>query len=507
MNFWQRGLKSVTRRKGRSFILFLVIFILGNVIAGAVSIQQSTKNVEIETKKQMGAQATIDMDYEQFDKDYNANPEKFEDESEWFSAPSLKEIEAVGQLPYVKFFDYSIQGYMGTNKVKAYSPEDGSVSYGGAAQYQFNLKGVNRKEIVDAEEGYIKIVDGSTFSDKDITDGMQRVIISKEVADLNNLKVGDQLVFDVTGEYYNEEDMMREDEGTDEGEMTDDGGLNEPEVITFDFPTEVVGIFTVVKKEETKEKTPEEVSNESWQAMEQINTIYAPNKLVQSLNAQMQEKIWKMPLEDVAGNEYYQSTYILNSIDDLEAFREEANALITKEYYHVVASSDQYDQIAGGMQKLGKISGYVVIIAVAAALMIISLIVLLFLRDRKHELGIYLSLGESRAKIIGQILVELLLTSALALILSLITGNLLASGISGSLLQMDWLNGAQDGVMYYGNMMENNITTEEIQNAYNVTFSFGYIVSYLLIGLGTVLLSVIVPLLYILRLNPKKIMM
>ena len=172
-----------------------------------------------------------------------------------------------------------------------------------------------------------------------------------------------------------------------------------------------------------------------------------------------------------------------------------------------MASSDQYDQIAGGMQKLGKISGYVVIIAVAAALMIISLIVLLFLRDRKHELGIYLSLGESRAKIIGQILVELLLTSALALILSLITGNLLASGISGSLLQMDWLNGAQDGVMYYGNMMGNNITTEEIQNAYNVTFSFGYIVSYLLIGLGTVLLSVIVPLLYILRLNPKKIMM
>ena len=72
---------------------------------------------------------------------------------------------------------------------------------------------------------------------------------------------------------------------------------------------------------------------------------------------------------------------------------------------------------------------------------------------------------------------------------------------------MDWLNGAQDGVMYYGNMMGNNITTEEIQNAYNVTFSLGYIVSYLLIGLGTVLLSVIVPLLYILRLNPKKIMM
>ncbi|MGI6155554.1 MAG: ABC transporter permease, partial [Enterococcus lemanii] len=68
MNFWQRGLKSVTRRKGRSLILFLVIFILGNVIAGAVSIEQSTKNVEEATKKKMVAVATVEMDYERLDK-------------------------------------------------------------------------------------------------------------------------------------------------------------------------------------------------------------------------------------------------------------------------------------------------------------------------------------------------------------------------------------------------------------------------------------------------------
>lgn len=506
MNFWQRGLKSVTRRKGRSFILFLVIFILGNVIAGAVSIEQSTKNVEIETKKSMGARATIEMDYERFDEDYQKNPEKFENNEDVYLPPNLKELEAVGQLPYVKYFDYSVSGYIGTNKIKAYSPEDGGVSYGGSTKYQFNVRGVNRKEIVDVEEGLIKIVEGATFSEKDITDGTQNVLISKEVAELNNLSIGDQLVFDVTGEFY-EEEMMRDDGEMAETDGEEDEGPSKPEVITFDFPTKVVGIFTVVKKEETKEKTPAETSDNDWQAMEQINTIYAPNKLVQALNTEMQEKIWKVPAEDMPTDEYYQSTYVLKSTDDLEAFREEANALITKEYYHVVASSDQYDQVAGGMQKLGKISGYVVIIAVAAALMIISLIVLLFLRDRKHELGIYLSLGESRGKIIGQILVELLLTSALALVLSLITGNLLASGISESLLQMDFLNGNQEGMIYYGNMMNHNITPEDVQSAYNVTFSIGYIVSYLLIGLGTVLLSVIVPLLYILRLNPKKIMM
>ena len=64
MNFWQRALKSISRRKGKSFILFLVIFILGNVIAGAVAIQQSTGNVEKVTKEKLGARAILDVDYE-----------------------------------------------------------------------------------------------------------------------------------------------------------------------------------------------------------------------------------------------------------------------------------------------------------------------------------------------------------------------------------------------------------------------------------------------------------
>ena len=73
MNFWQRALKSVTRRKGKSFILFLVIFILGNVIAGAVAVQQSTMNVERETKKKMGNVATVEFDYEQLRKTIQEN--------------------------------------------------------------------------------------------------------------------------------------------------------------------------------------------------------------------------------------------------------------------------------------------------------------------------------------------------------------------------------------------------------------------------------------------------
>lgn len=501
MNFWQRGLKSVVRRKGRSLILFLVIFILGNVIAGAVSIEQSTKNVEEATKKKMGAIATVELDYERLDKEQQKNPEKFEN-GDWYKPPTVKEYEAIGHLPYVKYYDYSVSGYTGLNKIKSYTPEDGGVSYGGSYKYQQTWRGVNRKEIVDLEEGLIKLVEGATFSEQDIQEGRSNILISKEVAELNNLSVGDQVVFDVTGEYY--PDMMMEggSEANPEAETTG------PEILTFDFPATVIGIFSVVKKEASKSTNQNDISNNEWMATEQINTIYAPNKLVQELNRQMGEKIWKMPAEVTEDNNYYQASYVLNSTDDLEAFRAEGDALISNGYFQIKASSDQYDQVAGGMKKLGKISGYVVWAAVIASLLIISLMVLLFLRDRKHELGIYLALGENRGKIIGQIIVELLLTSALALILALITGNLLASTMSNSLLQMDWFSSNQDTMYYYGGgLMASNITAADVQDAYQVSFSVGYMISFLLIGLGTVLLSAILPLLYILRLNPKKIMM
>lgn len=86
---------------------------------------------------------------------------------------------------------------------------------------------------------------------------------------------------------------------------------------------------------------------------------------------------------------------------------------------------------------MSQISGYVVLLAIGATLLIISLVVILFLRDRKHELGIYLSLGETRAKVMQQILIELLLISLIAMCLSLITGNFLGKMVSESLIASD----------------------------------------------------------------------
>ena len=194
--------------------------------------------------------------------------------------------------------------------------------------------------------------------------------------------------------------------------------------------------------------------------------------------------------------------------EDLEKFKQEAQALLPK-HYIAYASSDNYDNIAGPVKSMSKIAGYVLIAAVSASVMVITLVVLLFLRDRKHELGIYLSLGEAKVKVVLQALVEVFIIALVALSLSVVSGNVLAKGLSNTLIQSQIEQQKNDnGVSYVGlDELNDSTTIDDVVEEYNVRLTPSYVVLMYVIGLGTVLVATIVPTTYIVRLNPKRIMM
>jgi putative ABC transport system permease protein len=488
VNFIKRALYSVTRKKGKSLILFAVIFVLGNVIAGAIAIQQSTQNVEKNVKKQLGGLATIEIDYEN-------NQDLLEQEDFVPEQLKVELIKKIGKSPYLKYYDYNTMSWVQTKDLKAVTMNsEDSENFVGTEG--FSLKGTNYSKILDIEEKKIKLVSGSTFTQEEIDSGKNVGLISKKVADENGLSVGDQMIMDSRGLDYTEN--------------------GEKELFKTDIPIKIIGIFepmSVEVKDEKDKKKP--TTDQQFLSMEQLNTVYLPNKAVVEINKNYSEQMKKTAsdssmYEGYEDEEYYTPVYVLKNPDDVEAFKQETQPLLP-EAYKVIASTDQYDKIGGSMNKMAKISGYVVWIAVIAALLIISLVVLLFMRDRKHELGIYLSLGDKRGHVMGQIILELLLISGIALILSLITGNFLGKIVSESLLNSDFLataGGQMDNFLINGGILNNaDLTTDDILNAYEVKFSIAYIISYLVVGLATVLLSAVLPLLYIVRLNPKKIMM
>ena len=114
MNFAKRGIASVMRKPGKTIILLVLIFMLGNIIAGAISVRQAVENTELDLRAKMSPVAAIEIDDEKLTANYDLNPE--------FSPETLavEVIEKIGALPYVEYFDYSSVALLESPSLKKY---------------------------------------------------------------------------------------------------------------------------------------------------------------------------------------------------------------------------------------------------------------------------------------------------------------------------------------------------------------------------------------------------
>lgn len=497
MNFAKRAFLSITRRKGRALILFAVVFILGNLIAGAISIQQATQNVEKSIKKQLGGTASIDVDPKVYEEAMASGEE--------VKLDPLKEdlIKQIGSSNYVKYFDYNLEIYGGGKEVKPFAPpqeDNGIMTSGELKGMEFILKGVQYAAVMDFKEKKAKLVDGRAFTEEEIEKGSNVGIISKKLAEENNLSVGDTFVY--------------------QNNVFDFGPTYDPNmepVASRDVPLEIIGIFEPIEAEKkTDDETKKADPMAGFYNTQFQNTLYAPNGVTSKELSFENEELKKVNPEAAGDGEMsYQPKYVLKSPEVVDAFKEETTPLIPKNY-KLSASTDQYNSIAAPIKSMSKLSGYVLIAAIGASLLIVSLVVLLFLRDRKHEFGIYLSLGEKRQRVLGQVIIEVIVVAFVAIGLSVFSGNYLAKGISSSMIQnqiqaeaeKEEAAAASGGMMVFSNNSDTtSLSADDVNKEYQVSLSSKYIISFFIVGLGTILVATIAPMVYLIRLNPKKIMM
>ncbi|MGM0338624.1 ABC transporter permease [Enterococcus sp. AZ007] len=491
MNYWKRARNSIFRTKGKSLILFAVIFVLGNVIAGAIAIQQSTTNVEKKMKQQLGATVSAEPDLNELLKQSENG-----DSQSMTQAQSLKEetIKKIGASPYVKDYDYSYLAYLNVNKFKIYEMKQQGNMEVSSPYKTMILKGSNSTEPMDFKNKKVKLVDGRMLTKEELKGKKPMALISKKVADENGLSVGDQMVLDTVT-------LQPKDDGTMDSQDSTEHAVK------------IVGLFEPIKLEKKKKEgqNGQDALNQQITETDMYNTAFVSNGLAREINkiemSNMSSDLKDNLVEEVS------PIFTLKSPEDVAAFKAEIKPLLP-EGYKAVASTDEFDKVGASVKRLSKISGYVVILAVLASLLIISLAVVLFMKDRRHEWGIYLSLGEHRKNIMKQVVAELLVISIAALLISLVSGNVLGKMVSESLIAGDTMDEVAQNVgsqvVSMGgatSVLGSSLSNEDVMNNYEVRFSMTYIVTFMIAGIGTILSAAILPLTYVMRLNPKKIMM
>ena len=168
MNFIKRALTSVTRKKSKSIILLVLVFVLGNIIMGAISVQQAVNNAERSIRQKIGGIVSTEIDFMNLPTMYDGRIDM-----DRFTPISSEDINRIGQLPYVRYYDYTTRAVLEGDGITIYSIEDTSMWFTMEEdrrihQSQFFITGVHYFGIMHFVEGNGTLVEGRTFREEDL---------------------------------------------------------------------------------------------------------------------------------------------------------------------------------------------------------------------------------------------------------------------------------------------------------------------------------------------------
>ena len=135
---------------------------------------------------------------------------------------------------------------------------------------------------------------------------------------------------------------------------------------------------------------------------------------------------------------------------------------------------------------------------------IFDLISVLFIRSRKYEIGLLMSLGETKFKVILQFVLEILLVGLLATSFAMVSGNKVGDVISTEFMKMQIDTEAE---LQYQQENGDVITQLDMLEAYEITMDAEYIITIYVSSTIVLLISSLLPMVMIIRMKPKNILL
>lgn len=286
------------------------------------------------------------------------------------------------------------------------------------------------KSNIDFKSEVLKLEKGRHIEEND----KNKIMIHEKFAELNNVNLGDKI------------------------KLAQEGKVLE---------LEVVGIYSGEKTNTFNGLSSDFIENTvytDYKASQELSNLIANNK-VTSVEYGVEDPT---KLDDV-----------IKTVENLGI----NNLMVSK-------SNKNYELITSSVESITKITNMIRIGSVIVGVVILSLILMFWVRERTYEIGILLSLGTSKVNLVLQFIVEVLLVTIVGLITALgmemTIIKYLASNV-GSIFSEDLPKTIADELM--------KISVNGID-----------IINLVIVMVAIVIISVVVALLSILKMKPKKIL-
>ncbi|MGB2530680.1 ABC transporter permease [Leuconostoc suionicum] len=125
--------------------------------------------------------------------------------------------------------------------------------------------------------------------------------------------------------------------------------------------------------------------------------------------------------------------YTLTDSSKEKAFTKQAKKLISSSF-SLTSSSETYALLMKPMKNVQSFANKIVWIVGIAGTIILALITVLMIRERRHEIGVLMALGESKFKIVLQLFSELFAVLVLSLVIAGVAGNFVGNAVGKQLV-------------------------------------------------------------------------
>ena len=539
MTAFKRAITNIKRQPVKNGVLLLLILILATALSGAISVRQAINLTEERMLLRTPAVATLSLDVRAAAEDAGISWTEMDSEFWFTNKPSLEDITAVGNLPYVKAYDAIMLPYVFSQELewaKIEIDEDqlprgvclgtlelstsGMRDWGGYIE-TFTGNGVTNPDLVDINAGLIELIAGRTFTQAEIDNGEQVAIIPQSFALVNDLYVG--ATFELENIVHDNPKMIREGIDFYVPHWHEERFMVAHQTLEF----EVIGIFDT-HGFDFQIYNAQDIFWPFEHYVRLHNRIYMPISVADDILTFRNEGM-QLIVDDlleifheghtaadfVREEQFLHTTFILYDPRDLDSFQDAAAELLPG-FWEVNTLRDVNASLITSMDTIRSFADMILLSAAVASIIILSLIITLLLRDRRYEVGVYMALGEKRKNIIFQFLTEVILIATVATVIALFIGNSISAAISRNLFEQQLVENIEQTEIIFGNealppelilFNPGEASVEESLELYDTSLSTTTILTFVGVGVVVILLSTIIPLAYVVKLEPKQVLM
>ncbi len=476
----KRSYLSVVRRKTKSIVMFLFLFVISTLALCSISIKNASNESINLVKKALGGEVTLSADMSKLRENFmgenkmqEGQPPSNEDRKSQMndmhnkmqeSNATIDDVNKISSIKYVSDVKYTFNVTATESSFELYETQ--------SSEDEENMRmpkgrDMNSLQVIsintfDLDDNYknkkIELVDGTSFDEDDV----DVAIISYELATNNDLNINDEIKLKDSND---EEHSLK-----------------------------IIGIY--------QNKDSDEFNNKY-------------NKIYTDINSG--EKFLSEESYNNGNYKISSAVFYLNDPEKTDEFKKEANKVVTDledRYLKLDIDTESYDRMVSSIEGTKNFSNIILVVVILSSIIVISLMIINSVKDRNYEIGVLLSLGEKKIKIVLQFILELVLISILSFIISIGTSKLISQKLADKVISIQTsskenaqeFNGRGNGFSnreHLGNMGDNNV---EIVDEIDVNVNSNSILMLFVLEFGIIVVSMIIPSIKILNSDPKDIL-